>query len=54
MNREQALEKLKEIQKVGDREGAHLEADDVLCKLLVFLGYEDVVKEFEKVNKWYS
>lgn len=54
MTREQAIEELKEQQGSGDWEVAHSEADDVLCKLLVALGYQDVVDEWEKVPKWYA
>lgn len=54
MTREEAIAKLKELQKCGDIEAAHLEADDILCNLLSALGYADVVKEWEKVNRWYA
>jgi len=36
----------------GDHEGEHSEADELLCRLLVELGYEDVVEEWNKVYKW--
>ena len=32
----------------------HSSADDVLCALLSALGYDDVVTEYHKVNKWYA
>jgi hypothetical protein len=32
----------------------HVEADEVLCELLISLGYEDVVEEYRKIEKWYS
>lgn len=54
MTREEAIAKLKEAQDYGDPEGAHVMADDVLCKLLRSLGYDDVVEEFHKVGKWYA
>jgi hypothetical protein len=54
MTREEAIEKLKECQKSGDTEAAHSEADDVLCQLLNALGYAIVVKEYEKIDKWYA
>lgn len=41
-------------QSIGDIEIAHIEADGVLKALLNSLGYEDVVKEWEKVEKWYA
>ena len=32
----------------------HIDADDVICDLLTELGYGDGVKEFKKMDKWYS
>ncbi len=54
MTKEQAIAELKELQKPGDTEAAHGDADDVLCKLLTALGYADVVAEYEKIDKWYA
>lgn len=36
-----------------DREVAHMEADDFLCKLLTKLGCKETVKSFKKLKKWY-
>lgn len=53
--RENAIAKLKECQKKSfDEERAHYEADGVLCELLIALGYQDVVDEWGKVDKWYA
>ena len=38
----------------GTTEGNHIEADELMCKLLTMLGYGDGVKEFEKMERWYS
>lgn len=56
MTREQAIERLREIQKVsaGDPEAAHCEADQVLYELLTALGYSDVLEEWNRVDKWYA
>jgi hypothetical protein len=54
MNKEQAIEKLKEQQLNSDTEAAYGYADDILCELLKSLGFQDVVAEYEKVNKWYA
>lgn len=54
MTREEAIEKLKAEQKNGDTECAHGNADGILCALLTSLGYGDVVKEYEEVDKWYA
>ena len=37
-----------------DTEMAHVHADDVLCDLLIVLGYDEVVSEWEKIPKWYA
>jgi hypothetical protein len=37
-----------------DEENGHIEADGVLCDLLMTLGYEDVVNKFYELDKWYS
>lgn len=54
MTREEAIIKLKKLQDSCDIEVAHLSADNVLSELLKTLGYEDVVKEYYKVDKWYA
>lgn len=54
MTREQALAELKELQKSFEIDEAHLAADEVLCKLLSALGYQDVVDEWEKIDKHYD
>ncbi len=37
-----------------DTEACHKGMDDLLCNLLVELGYEDVVQLFRKTEKWYA
>ncbi|HBL4691963.1 hypothetical protein INP82_16440 [Citrobacter sedlakii] len=54
MNREEAINKLKILQEMRDKEIAHCSADDVICDLLKALGYEDVVKEYDVIDKWYA
>ena len=56
MDRVEAIILLKDNQsrRLGDEEVTHSNADDILCKLLVSLGYKDVVDEWEKIDKWYS
>ena len=46
--------RLMELQSIRDKEIAHIEADILLCQLLTKLGYKDIVKEFNKIDKWYS
>ena len=54
MTREEAIMKLRQCQSNFDTEIAHVDADGVLTDLLTELGYQDVVDEFEKVEKWYA
>ena len=54
MTRDKALETLKALKDIGDPEVAHLDADDILCSVLIDLGYEDVVEAYGAVPKWYA
>lgn len=55
MTRDEAIKELKECQGTGgDIETQHRRADIVLTEFLINLGYQDVVDEWEKVEKWYS
>ena len=38
----------------GDVEEAHCKMDDLMCELLIALGYEAGVKIYEKHDKWYA
>ncbi len=49
-----AIKKLQKEQRHDDTEDAHLNADDILCKLLRKLGFASVVDEYHKIYKWYS
>ena len=55
MTPEEFRDKMQEI--FGDRydtEDAHLEADDLMCKVLTDLGYGEGVEIFTKAEKWYA
>jgi len=52
--KELALEALRSLEKLDDTEMAHIEADKVLCSLLEYEGYEEVVKLFNQLKKWYA
>jgi hypothetical protein len=54
MTSDDAIEKLKACQSNDDIEVAHSEADQVLCDLLESLGYNEVVKQWSVVPKWYA
>lgn len=37
-----------------DEEIGHIKADYLMCELLTELGYEEAVKIFEEMEKWYA
>ena len=45
---------LRYCQDSDDTEIAHARADEILCNFLIDLGYQNIVDEYEKVDKWYS
>lgn len=48
------INRLRELQKDRDIECAHSAADGILCEILEKLGYNNIVKEYDKINKWYA
>jgi len=54
MDKQDVISELRSLQGSDDTEVAHCEADDLLCELLISLGYQDVVDEYYKVPKWYA
>lgn len=50
----ETIEKLRVLAKSDDTEATHVEADRILCELLISLGYSDVVAEYNKIEKWYA
>lgn len=46
--------KIKALAAQRDQEVSHILADDLLCALLTELGYEETVKEFQQLAKWYA
>jgi len=48
------IEELKLCKKGLDTECAHIEADSIICDLLIELGFKDVVDEYDKIGKWYA
>ncbi len=54
ISRGEAQERLRELQMLSDHERAHREGDQVLCRLLTTLGCGGVVREWEKLRRWYS
>lgn len=51
---ELAKHRLSDLQVNGDKEVAHVAADDVLCDLLNALGLSEVVALYEKIDKLYA
>lgn len=53
---EHAAHLMREIAKDmgGDPEVAHRAADQLLCTVLQSLGYGEMVKEWDKIEKWYA
>lgn len=60
MTPEQCRESLKYIlhlQEDGvavDTETNHIDADNALCELLSYLGYDEIVDLYQQVDKWYA
>ena len=53
-DKEAVLEALEKEFRGNDTECCHLRADEILCGLLEKLGYGDVVRAYEKIEKWYA
>ncbi len=53
MTEEHAIKLLQNL-KDADTEHAHVEADKILCKFLKKLGYGELIKEYDKIYKWYA
>jgi len=52
MTERRAREALRALQREGDHE--YRAADDILCTFLEELGYEEIVKEYHKIRKWFA
>lgn len=48
------VNEMRRINRDDDTEMAHILADELMCKLLRELGYNEGVEIFEKMGKWYS
>ena len=48
------INELNDLAALGDPESVHKSADDVICALLIDLGYKDVVDAYNLVPKWYA
>lgn len=50
----ECLQELKAQQENDMTQEAHEEADRILCRFLTKIGYQTIVEEFEKIEKWYA
>lgn len=48
-----AMEKMRKLTN-HDPETSHMEADQILCEFLTALGYGELVKIYEELDKWYA
>jgi hypothetical protein len=53
---EQAAQMMRQIkvEYSGDDESIHYWADDLLCDILLALGYKETVTVFKEIEKWYA
>ena len=54
MDINQATKAMVEISKGGDEEIRHCMADDLFCRILKQEGYEEIVRIFNNMVKWYA
>lgn len=54
MTKEDAIRELTALIGCGDTEAAHVQADEIICKYLDYLGHSDVVEVYDKIYKWYA
>lgn len=53
-SRELFLQEMLELQKDDDYEITHIKADQLLCEILIELGYKDIVDAYSGIEKWYA
>ena len=53
-NIDEIIKKMKTLNMIDDPEEAHMIADELLCKVLNELDFNQLVKAFDDVNKWYA
>jgi len=54
MSPEQFAEKMRKIADGDDREARHIEADNLMCKVLDNLGFGKGVEIFQDMSRWYA
>ena len=51
---EKEIKRLKELSEQYDPEIAHEKADEILCEILLDLGFVEIVKAYSEIGKWYA
>ena len=54
IDKESYITQLRELQESDDTESAHVQADRILCDILLQLGYTDIIEEYHQIGKWYA
>ena len=54
MNEIEAIDEIDTLCFTGDVELDHRRADNIICRFLRSLGYDELVDLYEQVDKWYS
>jgi hypothetical protein len=54
MNPDEFAAKMREIATGVDPEGSHADADNLMCELLMSLGYSEGITVFLEMGKWYA
>lgn len=48
------VDEMEELQYYRDKEQGHWLADQLLCKFVRDLGYDELIDAFEDIDKWYA
>jgi hypothetical protein len=51
---EQFAQRMRQFAEMDDSEAAHSSADGLLCDVLEALGYDEGIKVYRDMKKWYS
>lgn len=54
MKPEEFVRRMEEIASDSDREGRHIDADNLMCDLLISLGYKEGIEKFIHMHKWHA
>lgn len=54
MTKAQFLRKMKKAAALKDMDMRHKRFDELMCRQLIALGYEEAVRVFELADKWYA